>query len=274
MVDEWGARRKYLGQRYPIPFEFPISSEKDLRCFKCPDPKASWRFELLKEMVKNYKFKKAIIFCLETVFTYGWVLVGMENLLTFFRTDPEFARKLLDINAEYHLRVAESAIELGADAILCGDDLAYKTGLMMSRKDFQEFLLPYYKRIIELAHSKKVPFIKHCDGNIWEILDLFVEAGIDAINPLEPVAGMDIGKVKQKYGDRICLIGNIDCGDLLCRKTPKEVEKVVKETIRIAAPAGGYILSSSNAIQAAVKPENYQAMILATKKYGKYPLSV
>ena len=208
------------------------------------------------------------------MFTYGWVLVGMENLLTFFRTDPEFARKLLDISAEYHLRVAELAIELGVDAIMCGDDLAYKTGLMMSRKDFQEFLLPHYKRIIELVHNKKVPFIKHCDGNIWEILDLFVEAGIDAINPLEPVAGMDIGEVKQKYGDRICLIGNIDCGDLLCRKTPKEVEKVVKETIRIAAPAGGYILSSSNAIQAAVKPENYQAMILATKKYGKYPLSV
>ena len=100
VIDEWGARRKYLGQRYPIPFEFPISSKKDLRCFKCPDPKASWRFELLKEMVKNYKFKKAIIFCLETVFTYGWVLVGMENLLTFFRADPEFARKLLDINTE------------------------------------------------------------------------------------------------------------------------------------------------------------------------------
>ena len=274
IIDEWGAKRKYLGQRYPIPFEFPIKSEEDLKNFKLPDPQAPWRFERLKEAVKNYKGEKAIIFCLETVFTYAWVLVGMEELLISFRTNPDFTRKLLQINAEYHLKLAESAIELGADAIMCGDDLAYKTGLMMSRGDFRKFLLPHYQRMIDLVHSKGIPFIKHSDGNIWEILDLFVDAGIDAINPLEPVAGMDIGEVKQKYGDRVCLIGNIDCGDLLCRKSPPEVEEVVKKTIEKAAPGGGYIISSSNAIQRAAKPENYRVMIETTKKYGRYPLNI
>ncbi len=274
IIDEWGAKRKYLGQRYPIPFEFPIKSEKELKTYKPPNPNAPWRFNRLKEAIKNYKGKKAIIFCLETVFTYAWVLVGFEKLLISFRTNPDFARKLLKISADYHLKLAESAIKLGTDAIMCGDDLAYKTGLMMSKKDFKEFLLPYYKEMIDLAHSKGVPFIKHSDGNIWEILPLFVEAGIDAINPLEPVAGMDIGEVKQKYGDKICLIGNIDCGDLLCRKTPEEVERVVKETIKKAAPGGGYIVSSSNAIQRAVRPENYRAMIDATRKWGKYPLKI
>ena len=273
IIDEWGAKRKYLGQRYPIPFEFPIKSEVDLSNFTVPDPQAPWRFDRLKKAVKNYKGKKAIIFCLETVFTYAWVLVGLEELLVSFRINPDFARKLLQINADYHLKLAESAIELGADVITCGDDLAYKTGLMMSRQDFQEFLLPHYQRMIDLVHSKGAPFIKHSDGNIWEILDLFVDAGIDAINPLEPVAGMDIAEAKEKYGDRLCLIGNIDCGSLLCRKSPEEVEKVVKETIRKAAPGGGYILSSSNAIQKAVKPENYRVMIEATRKYGKYPLN-
>lgn len=274
IIDEWGAKRKYLGQRYPIPFEFPIKSEEDLKTYKPPDPEAPWRFNRLKRAVERYKREKAIIFCQETVFTYAWVLVGMEEFLILLRTNPDFARKLLQISADYHLRLTQCAIEIGADAIMCGDDLAYKTGTMMSRQDFQNFLLPYYKRMIDMVHSKGAFFIKHSDGNIWEILDLFVEAGIDAINPLEPVAGMDIGKVKEKYGNRICLIGNIDCGDLLCRKSTKEVEKVVKETIRKAAPGGGYILSSSNAIQAAVKPENYWAMIQATRKYGEYPLGV
>jgi len=273
IIDEWGVKRKYLGQRYPMPFEFPIKNEEDLRNYEPPSPNQDYRLDLLKEVVKKYKRNKAIVFCLETVFTYAWALVGLEELLISFKINRDFARKLLDINSNYHLKLAKAAIEAGADVIMCGDDLAYKTGLMMSRQDFERFLLPYYKKMIGQVHDKGAYFIKHTDGRIWEILDLLVDAGIDAINPLEPVADMNIGEVKKKYGDKVCLIGNIDCGDLLSRKSPREVKEVVKQTIKKAAPGGGYIISSSNAIHASVKPENYKAMIQATKKYGKYSVA-
>jgi len=273
VIDEWGVKRKYLGQRYGIPFEFPIKNEEDLKNYKSPDPHKSYRLDLLKEVVEKYKGEKAIVFCLETVFTYAWALVGLEELLISFKTNPSFTKKLLDISFNYHLELAKEAIEAGADAVMCGDDLAYKTGLMMSKEDFEKLLLPYYKRMIDEVHERGAYFIKHTDGKIWGILDLFLEVGIDAINPLEPVAGMNIGEVKRKYGDRVCLIGNIDCGDLLSRKSPQEVKKVVRQTIKEAAPGGGYIISSSNAIHASVRPENYKAMIEATKRYGKYPIS-
>lgn len=269
VIDEWRVKRKYLGQRYAIPFEFPIKNEEDLRNYEPPSPNESYRLDLLKEVVEKYKRRKTIVFCLETVFTYVWALVGLEELLISFKINPNFAEKLLDINFNYHIELARAAIEAGADVIMCGDDLAYKTGLMMSRQDFERFLLPYYKKMIDQVHDKGAYFIKHTDGRIWEILDLLVEAGIDAINPLEPVAGMNIGEVKKKYGDRVCLIGNIDCGDLLSRKSPREVQEVVKQTIKEVALGGGYIISSSNAIHASVKPENYKAMIDAAKLYGK-----
>ena len=98
------------------------------------------------------------------------------------------------------------------------------------------------------------------------------EAGIDAIDPLEPLAGMDIGQVKQTYGDRIALMGNLDCTELLPNATPGEVEEAVKETISKAAPGGGYVLASSNSIHPAVKPENYRAMVDAARRWGNYPL--
>jgi uroporphyrinogen decarboxylase len=97
-----------------------------------------------------------------------------------------------------------------------------------------------------------------------------VDTGIDALNPMEPIAGMDIGLVKQKYGSRVCLIGNVDCAYILSQASTAEVEEAVKECIRKAAPGGGHIMSSSNAIHSAVKAENYRTMIEATKKYGKY----
>ena len=83
---------------------------------------------------------------------------------------------------------------------------------------------------------------------------------------------MDIGEVKRKAGARVCLLGNIDCQELLCCGTPGNVEKVVRETLRIAAPGGGYILSSSNSIHPDVKPENAIAMFRAARKYGAYPV--
>jgi uroporphyrinogen decarboxylase len=99
-----------------------------------------------------------------------------------------------------------------------------------------------------------------------------VDAGIDAIDPLEPIAHMDIGEVKEAYGDRIALCGNVDCGELLSRGTPEQVVEAVKETIAKGSPGGGHILASSNSIHPAVKPENYRAMLDAAREFGRSPL--
>ena len=113
---------------------------------------------------------------------------------------------------------------------------------------------------------------KHADGNLWPILDMTVDAGIDAINPIQPDAGMDIGEVKQKYGHRVCVSGNIDCGYTLSNAPVEQVVREVREAIRKAGPGGGYIMMSSNSLHSSVNPENYRAMVEATRKYGRYPL--
>ena len=81
---------------------------------------------------------------------------------------------------------------------------------------------------------------------------------------------MDIGLLKHKYGDRIALIGNIDCGYLLCQAPVEEVRRVTRETIAVASPGGGFCLSSSNSIHSSVRPENYLAMIETLREAGGY----
>jgi uroporphyrinogen decarboxylase len=83
---------------------------------------------------------------------------------------------------------------------------------------------------------------------------------------------MSIAEVKKHVDGQICLVGNIDCRGLLSEGTEEEVESVVKETIEIAAPGGGYLLMSSNSIHPGVRPENYLAMVRATHNYGTYPI--
>jgi uroporphyrinogen decarboxylase len=143
---------------------------------------------------------------------------------------------------------------------------------MMSPRHFAEFILPGLQRAVDNAHQAGAYVVKHSDGNIMPLMDMIVATGIDAINPLEPPAGMDIGYVKQHYGDRIAIVGNIDCGELLCNAPVEEVRRVTRETIEVAAPGGGFCLSSSNSIHSSVKPENYMAMVETLREYGEYPL--
>jgi len=199
-------------------------------------------------------------------------LNGMENLLANFLTAPEFAHRLLDKVLGGNIEVARKAVRAGADVIILGDDYAGTQGPFVSPVVFKEFMQPRLKRMVDAVHEAGAKVIKHSDGNLWPILDMIVDAGIDGLHPIEPIAGMDIGEVKRRYGDRICLLGNIDCSYLLCRATSAEVEAAVKACIRKASFRGGHIIGSSNSIHASVKPENYLAMIQAAKKYGEYPL--
>jgi uroporphyrinogen decarboxylase len=112
--------------------------------------------------------------------------------------------------------------------------------------------------------------IKHTDGNLWPIMDMIVDSGIDCLDPIDPVAGMDLAEVKAKYGSRIALKGNVDCANLMTFGAPEETVDATKETLRKGMPGGGFILSSSNSIHSGVKPENYIAMLRTLREYGVY----
>ena len=83
-------------------------------------------------------------------------------------------------------------------------------------------------------------------------------------------SGMDLGTVKRMVGDRVCLVGNIDCARLLPHGSPEQVEQAVIQAIRHAGKGGRYILSSSNSIHSSVNPANFVAMIEAAHKHGAY----
>ena len=119
--------------------------------------------------------------------------------------------------------MAVGAIERGADIVVLLDDYADNNGPLMSPELFNEIVLPYLTNTVRAVKDAGGYVIKHTDGNLWPILESLIDTGIDAIHPIEPTAGMDIGEVKQRYGDRVCIMGNIDCGELLCRGTTDAV---------------------------------------------------
>jgi uroporphyrinogen decarboxylase len=269
--DSWGIvyKRNPFGLAFPM--EGPIKSASDLKGFKPPrfDPDVDL---MMLNMVKGrFGDEKAILFSTHDCFRLSWGLRGgLENLLIDYIDNPQLAHDLARMSVEYHKEIVASVLEAGADAVIFEDDLAFNTNTLMSPAQFDEFIGPYLKELVDVAHEKGGKALKHTDGNLWPILDRFVDIGLDGIHPLQPQGGMDLKKVKQHCGDKICLLGNIDCGELLPNGTEEEVEQAVKQAIEDAGPGGGYIISSSNTIHPGCKPENYIAMVRAAHKYGKY----
>ncbi len=268
--DKWGVIRAFGLESTPVPLEGPIKRPEDLKTYEPPDPHADDALGHLPEVIQRYKGKKAIsAICRDAYFNPAF-LRGTEQFLMDMIERPKFVHELIEVTQSHDVPAMVRMVEAGADVVVFGDDYADKNSTLMSPKHFKEFILPGLKRCVDAAHDAGALVVKHTDGNIMGIIDMIVETGIDALNPIEPQAGMDIGLIKREYGDRIAIVGNIDCGYLLSQAPVDEVRRVTRQTIAAAAPGGGYLLSSSNSIHSSVKPENFMAMVETLREFGGY----
>ena len=271
--DEWGITLALTGEDYPVGVDFPIKEPDQLTLFSSPDPCAPWRFETLRAAVRQFKGRKAILFRLRDAYSLPRYLRGMENLMMDFIINPELVQALVDISIDYYTRMAYCAMEIGADVFWTSDDYCDNRGPIMGKEIWSRFLLPGLKRMVSFVTGEGYPFVKHCDGNILPLIDEMITAGVNCIDPIDTGSGMQLATIKADYGDRVAIKGGLPI-DVLANGTVEEVEQVVRTCLQEGAAGGGYILSSSSDITAAVKPENFLRMLQANKRLGKYPLII
>jgi uroporphyrinogen decarboxylase len=268
--DKWGVIRAFGPESTPAPVEGPIKSPEDLTKYVPPDPNADDVLGQIPEIVARYKGNKAVTaICRDSFFNPAF-LRGTTQYLMDMVDNPRLVHELVEVALSYDIPAMQRMVGAGVDVVVFGDDYADKNSTLMSPKHFCEFVLPGLKRCVDAAHEAGAYVVKHTDGNIMPVIDMIVDTGIDGLNPIEPQAGMDIGLIKQRYGDRVALVGNIDCGYLLSQAPLNEVREVTRRTIHTARRGGGYCLSSSNSIHSSVKPENFMAMVQTLREEGPY----
>jgi uroporphyrinogen decarboxylase len=273
VVDKYGTVYRLSDAGEPLPISGPIGSPGDTAKVAGMQPEPE-DFVMLRYLVAKMGTDVAHFFAIPGPFRFTWQLRGgMEHLLLDYMRNPEFALDMHRITADFSMAAIEMAADAGADVIALEGDLAFNTSTLMSPDHYRRFLLPFHKEIVKVAHDKGMKIIKHSDGNLWPIMDQLLEAGFDGVHPIQPQS-MDIGETKKYLAGKAAVLGNIDCSFLLPFGTEDEVREAVRETIQIAAPGGGYIVSSSNSIHPGCKPENYIAMVKAVREFGRYPIVI
>ena len=200
--------------------------------------------------------------------TFDWA----ETFLIGLVETPDLIHRYLDARLKTTLRLTEMMLERGVHGIHGGYDWASKKGPIFSPRHFRKFVFPRLKQITDLCHRHGVPYVKHTDGNVNSLLADMIEAGVDGFQAIEPRADMDIAGIKKQYGDKLTLIGNVDCSTVLVDGPVEAVIQETEEVIRTAAPGGGFLLSTSNSVHPGVKPEYYLAMLETARRMGNYPI--
>ena len=203
-----------------------------------------------------------------------WQGLGLGLLIKLIRKNKSKIKHYIELRAKKLITAAKLNAETDFDVFFICDDTALKNTTMLNPKYHRELIIPAYKQAVQILRKAGKYVCFHSDGFTEPYFEGLIEAGFSAVESLEPMAGMNLKHLKKVYGDKLCLIGNIDVSQLLPYGTRDEVVKAVKKCIHDAGEGGGYILSPCTDITNSCKLENVIEMISATKKYGKYPLKL
>ena len=172
------------------------------------------------------------------------------------------------LSNEFNKEAARLAVAAGADAIWIGDDLGDSRSGFMKTSHFRKFYLPYLAELVEYVDGLGVPVLLHCCGRFTDYLPDLAQTKIAAIHPLQRTAGMDLRWVKEHYGARFCLIGNIDSSRTLPFGTPDDVTAEGRGSHRHRRAGGGYVLASDHSLHDGIPVENILALRQVGVEYG------
>ena len=206
-------------------------------------------------------------------FEYLWRCIGTENALYWMATDYERLSAFIDRIGGFMLDFARAQIAAGRGR-LCGmyiwGDVAYVNGMLFGAPRWRELFLPHVKALIELFHAHGLMVIYHGCGNATDIFEDLAGLGLDAYNPCEAKAGLDVVRLKEQYGGRMAFCGNIDVR-VLESGDPEAIRKEVRYKLQ-AARGGGWIFQSDHSVSSEVAPESYALAVETLREFGTYPL--
>jgi uroporphyrinogen decarboxylase len=208
-------------------------------------------------------------------YEFLWRIIGSQNALYWLATDAEQVQAFIDRIGKFLLEFARAQIAAGK-GLLSGmyiwGDVAYVKGMLFGAPRWRTFFKPHVKALIDLCHEHHLMTVYHGCGDARAIYEDFVEIGLDAYNPLEAKAHLDIVELKKAFAGRLAFVGNVDVRELESGD-PRRIEREIRYKLQ-AAQGGGWVCQSDHSVSSRVAPESYELAIQTLRQWGNYPLRV
>ena len=227
--------------------------------------------ETVKSLRPDFPVYGSMIECSECLTR----MVGQENTMLWIGLYPQRMGEAINRIGQFYLDCLKAEIEAGEgllDGMVIWGDFAYTRSMFVSPAYWREYFKPWVKAMVTLCHQHGLPVIYHGCGNVSAVLGDFVEMGVDAYNPLEAKAGLDVLALRRQYQHQIGFCGN---SDVRVWETGDEA-LIRKEVLRKlnAAKGGGYIFQSDHSVTSSVSGRTYDTIVRLVRQYGRYPLDL
>jgi hypothetical protein len=268
----FGVVRHGIGYGQPLSHPLASATLKEIHDYPWPDP--SWMdVSAIRGEALAWDRQYSILGGDWSPFWHDAIdLFGMENLFYKMYDEPELVDVAVGHVVDYYAAVSQRIFDAAGDAIdifFIGNDFGGRSGPLLSPAQFDRFMLPHLKRLIDLGHAYRLKVMLHCCGGFEPLLPSMIAAGLDGVHAIQPsCCGMDLRILKAKYGKKILFNGAIDSHHVLIEGTPETVRQATREVLSIMAPGGGYIAGASHDYVLEETPvENIVAMFDAVEEF-------
>jgi len=202
-----------------------------------------------------------------------WRIIGSENALLWIALYPQEVGRFVERINAFCVEFARAQIDAAGgmpDGMIIWGDVAYTGGMLFSPEYWRRYFKPGVRAIVDLCHENGLPVIYHGCGDVSLIFQDFIEMGVDAYNPLEAKAGLDVVALREKHGHSIAFCGNMDVQQW-ATASDAELKRIVLTKLN-AAKGGGFIFQSDNSVPDNVTVDRYEYVINLVREYGRFPL--
>ena len=266
------------GYGYGQPIEHPLATARtvaDIERYPWPDP--AWMdVSRIRDEALAWGRRFAVLGGDWSPFYHDAIdLLGMETFMVAMVEEPAIIDVLLRHLVDYYFQTSLRVFEASADAIdifFIGNDFGTQNGPVVGQALFRRFFLPHLSRLAALGHDFGLKVQLHCCGGFFPLIPGLIEAGIDALQALQPDArDMAPAKLKAAFGGRVVFNGSIDTHHWLIEGTPELVRAKTRETLSVMMPGGGYIASPSHDyLLPETQVDNVFALYEAVREFGRY----
>jgi len=266
------------GYGYGQPIEHPLAAARsvaDIERYPWPDP--AWMdISSIRDEARAWGGGYAVLGGDWSPFYHDAIdLMGMESFMVAMVESPAVVDVLLRRLVDYYFRTSLRIFEAAADSIdifFIGNDFGTQNGPVVGEAAFRRFFQPHLARLAGLGRDFGLKVMLHCCGGFFPLIPAMIEAGIDALQALQPDArDMNPSKLKAAYGGRVVFNGSIDTHHWLISGTPDLVRAKTRETLAVMMPGGGYIASPSHDyLLPETKVENVFALYETVREFGRY----
>jgi hypothetical protein len=246
-----------------LPMDYPVKTPDDWQRLKPHYIYSAERFQPGWEQAAREALATGAVLSLSMPggFDEPRQLMGEENLCYALYDEPEMVADMLATIGDTVLRIAEEVTrQISVHQLSVHEDMAGKSGPLMSPDHIRQFVAPYYRRVWERMEGRGARlFDQDSDGDMRAVIPAFLEAGINCMHPMEPASNMDVVAIREAYGKRLAFYGGLDKHVL--RKTKAEIDAELERKLPALLPGGGCMLALDHRIPNGTPLENYRHYI-------------